>query len=96
MSGGEAESERTLARGELGVLGEGEHVPLRSTGDAARALVVAGKPLNEPVVQHGHDTATGVPHRSSLGAWVPAEPPRPRSSLRWPFLVAPPSSGRTR
>ena len=35
------------------MLGDGEHVRLRSTGEASRALVVAGKPLNEPVVQHG-------------------------------------------
>jgi redox-sensitive bicupin YhaK (pirin superfamily) len=50
---GEAGEERTLARGELGVLGAGEHVRVRSGGAAARALVVAGKPLREPVVQHG-------------------------------------------
>lgn len=46
-------SERVLSRGEIAVLGEGEHVRLRSTGEAARALVVAGKPLHEPVVQYG-------------------------------------------
>lgn len=46
-------SERALVRGELAVLGDGEHVRLRSTGEAARALLVAGKPLNEPIVQYG-------------------------------------------
>jgi redox-sensitive bicupin YhaK (pirin superfamily) len=45
--------DRTLARGELAVLGDGDDVRLVSNGKAARALVVAGKPLNEPVVQHG-------------------------------------------
>ena len=50
---GDTGSERTLVRGELAVLGEGQHVRLRSTGAPARALVVAGKPLREPVVQHG-------------------------------------------
>jgi quercetin 2,3-dioxygenase len=45
--------DRALARGELGVLGEGDVVELRSASGPARALVVAGKPLNEPVVQHG-------------------------------------------
>jgi quercetin 2,3-dioxygenase len=50
---GDAVKERTLARGELAVLGDGEHVRLRSAGEAARALVIAGRPLNEPVVQHG-------------------------------------------
>ncbi len=43
-----------LLRGELGVLAErGEHVRLVAKGGAARAIVVAGRPLNEPVVQHG-------------------------------------------
>ncbi len=46
-------NERALARGELAVLGEGDYVLLRSTGGAARVLVVAGKPLNEPIAQHG-------------------------------------------
>jgi quercetin 2,3-dioxygenase len=50
---GDAGSERALAPGELAVLGEGEHVRLSSKGEAARVLVVAGRPLNEPVVQHG-------------------------------------------
>ena len=45
--------ERTLERGELAVLGEGDEVRLKSGAEPARALVVAGKPLNEPVVQHG-------------------------------------------
>jgi redox-sensitive bicupin YhaK (pirin superfamily) len=45
--------ERALVRGEVAVLGDGEEVRLRSTGEAARALLVAGKPLNEPVVQYG-------------------------------------------
>jgi redox-sensitive bicupin YhaK (pirin superfamily) len=47
-------SERALARGELAVLGEGEQLHLRSTpSGAARVLVVAGKPLDEPVVKYG-------------------------------------------
>lgn len=50
---GEPGKERTLARGELAVLGEGDHVRLASTSGAARALVVAGKPLNEPIAQQG-------------------------------------------
>jgi redox-sensitive bicupin YhaK (pirin superfamily) len=50
---GDTGEERTLARGELGVLGEGAHLRVRSDGKPARALVVAGKPLREPVVQHG-------------------------------------------
>jgi redox-sensitive bicupin YhaK (pirin superfamily) len=53
FEGGIVVGERTLVRGELAVLGDGEHVRLRSSGEAARALVVAGKPLGEPVVQYG-------------------------------------------
>jgi redox-sensitive bicupin YhaK (pirin superfamily) len=53
VSVGAPGSERTLARGEIAVLGDGEHVRLVVAGEAARALVVAGKPLNEPVVHYG-------------------------------------------
>jgi redox-sensitive bicupin YhaK (pirin superfamily) len=50
---GRGEYERTLKRGELGVLSYGDGVVLRAKNEHARALVVAGKPLNEPVVQYG-------------------------------------------
>jgi redox-sensitive bicupin YhaK (pirin superfamily) len=52
IASGERDRERKLGRGELGVLGEGTDVRLVSE-KGARVLVVAGKPLNEPVVQHG-------------------------------------------
>jgi len=45
--------ERTLERGELGVLTRGDGVRLRAKSGAARALLIAGKPLGEPVVQYG-------------------------------------------
>jgi redox-sensitive bicupin YhaK (pirin superfamily) len=45
--------EKTLARGELGVLSKGEGVRLRAKDGVARVLVVAGKPIGEPVVQYG-------------------------------------------
>jgi redox-sensitive bicupin YhaK (pirin superfamily) len=45
--------ERKLARGELAVLTDGDTVELRAGDDAARVLVIAGKPLAEPVVQYG-------------------------------------------
>jgi len=50
---GSGEKEKTLARGELGVLGAGAHLRLAARGTAVRALVVAGKPIGEPVVQYG-------------------------------------------
>lgn len=50
---GPAAREHHLVRGELGVMTSGDGVRLRAKDDAARALVIAGKPLGEPVVQHG-------------------------------------------
>ncbi len=54
FDGGVVVGDRSLARGELGVLSAGDAVVLRAKGAApARVLVVAGKPLDEPVVQYG-------------------------------------------
>ena len=50
---GQPGGERTLERGELGVLTKGSGVRLQGKGGAARALVIAGKPIGEPVVQYG-------------------------------------------
>jgi hypothetical protein len=50
---GEGVGERSLDRGELGVLGDGDEVRLSAKGGDARVLVVAGKPIREPVVQYG-------------------------------------------
>lgn len=46
-------SARILSRGELGVLSHGERVELASGGAPARCILVAGKPLNEPVAKYG-------------------------------------------
>ena len=43
----------SLARGELAVLSPGTAIDLAADGNAARILVVAGKPLNEPVAKYG-------------------------------------------
>ncbi|MER3546210.1 MAG: quercetin 2,3-dioxygenase [Rhodanobacteraceae bacterium] len=45
--------EEELARGELAVLSPGDWVELVANEKPARVLVVAGKPLNEPVVKYG-------------------------------------------
>lgn len=37
----------------LAVLGSGEQLSLQAGGDGARFLAVSGKPIREPVVQHG-------------------------------------------
>ena len=42
-----------LARGQLGVLGEGDGVVLQAGAQDARVLLVAGRPLNEPVARYG-------------------------------------------
>ncbi|HET7266615.1 MAG TPA: pirin family protein [Oleiagrimonas sp.] len=43
----------TLAHRELAVLADGDHVQLKAGATAARLLLVAGKPLHEPVVRYG-------------------------------------------
>lgn len=42
-----------LARGQLGVLGEGDSLVVEAGGQGARLLLVAGRPLNEPVARYG-------------------------------------------
>ena len=42
-----------VPKGTLAVLGEGGSVALRANGSAARLLLVAGKPLGEPVARYG-------------------------------------------
>jgi redox-sensitive bicupin YhaK (pirin superfamily) len=42
-----------VSAGQLGVLGGGDALRVRTGDAAARFLVIAGKPLREPVVRHG-------------------------------------------
>ncbi len=50
---GEVSCEGTqLGRGELGVLGAGDRVRF-SANEKARAILVAGRPLNEPIARYG-------------------------------------------
>jgi quercetin 2,3-dioxygenase len=44
---------KNLERGELAVLSLGDRVTLSAAAQAARAIVVAGRPLNEPVARYG-------------------------------------------
>lgn len=48
-SGGEARVET----GQLAVLSEGGHLPLRAGPEGARLILVAGRPIREPVAWHG-------------------------------------------
>ena len=44
---------QVIAKGTLGRLGEGDSVELTTSETSSRALVLAGKPLREPVVAYG-------------------------------------------
>ncbi|MFM9888299.1 MAG: pirin family protein [Burkholderiales bacterium] len=44
---------KELVRGDLAVLGKGQSVAAAATSAPARLIVVAGRPLNEPVVRYG-------------------------------------------
>jgi redox-sensitive bicupin YhaK (pirin superfamily) len=44
---------RELTKGELAVLGDGDALPAAASGVGARLLIVAGKPLREPIAKHG-------------------------------------------
>jgi len=50
---GEQDAARDVARQELAVLGGGEQLHLSAGSDGARLILVAGRPLREPVMRHG-------------------------------------------
>ena len=50
---GEGEEARSLKTHELAVLGGGERLVVRPVDAQARLIVVAGRPLGEPVARHG-------------------------------------------
>ncbi len=44
---------KALQHQHAGILGDGDYVDIKAGPDGLRMIVVAGKPLNEPVVQYG-------------------------------------------
>ncbi|MDR6842325.1 pirin family protein [Pseudoxanthomonas sacheonensis] len=50
---GEGEDARALETHEMAVLGGGDLLRLRAGGKGARLILVAGRPLREPVMRHG-------------------------------------------
>ncbi|WP_434988269.1 pirin family protein [Xanthomonas melonis] len=50
---GEGEAARDLPAQELAVLGGGQRLALHAGDQGARLILVAGRPLNEPVMRHG-------------------------------------------
>ena len=53
VSAGEGDDVRTVESHALAVLGGGERLTLRADGDGARLILVAGRPLREPVARRG-------------------------------------------
>ena len=53
LSLGEGEDARPLAAQEMAVLGGGDVLALKAGDAGARLIVVAGRPLGEPVARHG-------------------------------------------
>lgn len=52
-AGGSGRQNGSLIRGQLGKWSEGDHIEMRSGEAGARLLLLAAKPINEPVVQYG-------------------------------------------
>ena len=50
---GEGDDARPVAKQEMAVLGGGEQLALRAGETGARLILVAGRPLREPVMRHG-------------------------------------------
>lgn len=53
LSVGQGEDARPIARQELAVLGGGELLQLQAGAEGTRLILVAGRPLREPVMRHG-------------------------------------------
>ena len=53
LSLGEGEQARAVAHQQLAVLGGGAQLQLRAGSSGARLILVAGRPLREPVMRHG-------------------------------------------
>ncbi len=52
-SGSVSIGERALVSGQAGILTDGDEIAVKAGDQGARFLLLAGKPLNEPIVQHG-------------------------------------------
>ncbi len=44
---------KTMAEGQIGLLGPGDHIDLEAGPEGWSVLIIAGRPINEPVVQWG-------------------------------------------
>lgn len=53
VQAGPAGSRHRVERGQMAVLGSGDHLELVAESDGARLLLIAGLPLREPVARYG-------------------------------------------
>jgi redox-sensitive bicupin YhaK (pirin superfamily) len=53
VQAGPTESRHVVQRGQMAVLGQGDHLELLAGGEGARLLLIAGLPLKEPVARYG-------------------------------------------
>jgi redox-sensitive bicupin YhaK (pirin superfamily) len=53
VEAGPAASRHAVARGQMAVLGQGDHLELAAGSEGARLLLIAGMPLREPVARYG-------------------------------------------
>ncbi len=53
MLAGEGGAATTIERGELALTSQGESLVLTATGEPGRLILVAGRPLNEPIARYG-------------------------------------------
>jgi redox-sensitive bicupin YhaK (pirin superfamily) len=53
VQAGPASSRHRVERGQMAVLGSGDHLELVAESDGARLLLIAGLPLREPVARYG-------------------------------------------
>jgi redox-sensitive bicupin YhaK (pirin superfamily) len=53
MLAGEGGAATTIERGELALTSHGDSLVLTATGEPGRLILVAGRPLNEPIARYG-------------------------------------------
>lgn len=66
--GGMTVGGKAIKEGQMAMLGDGDQVKLSAPADAGNALVIGGKPINEPVARYGPFVMN-----TRVSAWPPCE-----------------------